>query len=325
MQENTNRRFPIPILLISFNRPENTRAVLNQIRKVQPIELYMAFDGPRLDKKGEVEKCNQCRSVVDEVDWDCSVHTLFREKNVGCGFGPSGAISWAFESANQLIILEDDCLPSVSFFYFCEEMLTRYKGDKRVWIVSGLSIHPNSKFFNGKDYLFSHYAHTWGWATWKNRWNEFDLYMHDVPEFLETGGALNICDSKSEANRINKKLKRVYSSIDEEVKHSWDTQWDYARLKNNSIDIVPRVNLIQNVGAVGGTHESAGGLASNLVLDDFQKEIKHPLFITRNKPYDLYHYSHYVHPSFFRLIGRLLMGKANIWTMLSILLSKLKK
>lgn len=325
MQENNNSRFPIPILLISFNRPENTRAVLNQIRKVQPTELYLAFDGPRLEKEGEVEKCKQCRNVVDEVDWECSVHTLYREKNVGCGFGPSGAISWAFESAEQLIILEDDCLPSASFFKFCEEMLTRYKDDKRVWIVSGLSIHPNSKFFDGKDYLFSHYAHTWGWATWKNRWNEFDLYMHDVPEFLENGGALNVCDSRTEAKRINKKLRRVYSSIGEEVKHSWDTQWDYARLKNNSIDIVPRVNLIKNVGAVGGTHESEGSLASNLVLDDFHHEIIHPSFIIRNKAYDQYHYSHYVHPSFLRLAIRLMTGQVRIRAMLSILLSKIQK
>ena len=106
------------VLLIAFNRPETAQKVFDQIKKVRPPHFYLAVDGPRPSKSGEEEKCLECQSIANQVDWECEVHTLFRKENVGCGFGPAGAISWAFETTEELIVLEDDCLPSVSFFYF---------------------------------------------------------------------------------------------------------------------------------------------------------------------------------------------------------------
>lgn len=319
-----NKRLETPVLLIAFNRPDNARAVLERIKEAKPSSLYMAVDGPRADRPEDREKCEACRSLISLVDWDCEVHTLFREENVGCGFGPSGAITWAFETTDRLIILEDDCLPSLSFFSFCEELLQKYENDKRVWIISGLSIHSNSKFFGEYDYLFSHYAHTWGWATWKSRWEQFDMYMKDVPEFIEQKKIYDICDSTQIGKRINRRLRKIFDDIEQEVKHSWDTQWDYARIKNNSCDIVPRINLITNIGDEDGTHKSNGSSASKLVGEDFSASLRHPLFVVRNKRYDSYHYQNYIHPSFFRLLMRCFRNFDYFRYMLRLLLNKLQ-
>ena len=89
------------------------------IRKMRPFKLYIGADGHREEKDGENEACIQCRNLVLEgIDWPCEVQTLFRDNNLGCGKAVSGAITWFFEHEAEGIILEDDCLPSISFFIF---------------------------------------------------------------------------------------------------------------------------------------------------------------------------------------------------------------
>lgn len=314
----------ISVLLIAFNRPDCAQAVFDVIKRIKPAKFYLAVDGSRKNVVGEEFLTQQCRDIVKQVDWDCEVHTLFREYNVGCGLGPSEAISWAFSTTDKLIILEDDCLPSLSFFTFCHNLLDKYEHDRRVWIISGLSIHPCTKFFGEYDYLFSHYAHTWGWATWKDRWAEFDICMKDVPEFLDYNGPENILYSRSAAKRLRKKLLSTYQNIDKEITHSWDTQWDYVRLKNNSCDIVPKKNLIKNVGNSNGTHVSQGGLGSNLALSDFTDEINHPPFVICNRPYDKFHYKVHIHPSFVRLLMGAIISPAKMRFLLSLFLRRVK-
>ncbi len=78
------KKLTTPILFLIFNRPDTTQKVLNAIRQAKPKQLFVAADGPRENKKGEREKCEQTRRIIEQVDWDCEVHTLFRDKNLGC-------------------------------------------------------------------------------------------------------------------------------------------------------------------------------------------------------------------------------------------------
>ena len=116
------------VLFLVFNRPDTTRQVFEAIRKAKPPRLYVAADGPREDHPGEDEKVREIRDyVMNNIDWDCEIKTLFRDKNLGCKYAVSGAITWFFENEEMGIILEDDCLPSQSFFWYCEELLKKYK------------------------------------------------------------------------------------------------------------------------------------------------------------------------------------------------------
>ena len=262
------------------------------MRTAQPEKLYFAVDGPRPSKKGEKEKVQQVRDIIKQVDWPCEVHTLFREENVGCGYGPAGAITWAFENEDRMIVLEDDCVPSQSFFRFCNEMLERYKGDTRINIISGRSHWHGSHFFDKYDYLFTHYAHTWGWATWKRAWDEFDIRMTDVPEFVAEGGAMNIEQDLALGRRKNKSLLKKYEKIDEEVTHSWDSQWSYTRLKTG-LGIVPSHNLIHNIGDVG-THSDAV-VNTDMAAEEMPEVLRHPRFMMVNREYENYHYKNHIH------------------------------
>ena len=97
-----------PVLFIIFNRPEQAKRVFEMIRKAQPAKLYVAADGPRKNGKDD-QKCKETRAIVDLVDWDCEVKTLFREENVGCGLGPKTAIDWFFENEEEGGHIDFEC------------------------------------------------------------------------------------------------------------------------------------------------------------------------------------------------------------------------
>ena len=113
----------VPILFCIFNRIDTTQQVFNRIRDIKPSRLYVSADAPRSCKQGEVERCLETREIIKQIDWNCEVKTLFQEINQGCKKAISQALTWFFEHEEYGIILEDDCLPDISFFSFCEELL----------------------------------------------------------------------------------------------------------------------------------------------------------------------------------------------------------
>lgn len=294
-----------PVLLIGFNRPFNMAQVFFKIREYKPDVLYIAIDGPRQGIFGEDKKCLECQDLVKMVDWPCKLHTLFQKENLGCALGVSTAISWAFDNEDRLIILEDDCVPALSFFTFCDEMLEKYKDDTRVWQVCGRSYHPNSHFFNNSDYIFSHYAHIWGWATWKRCWNHYDLKMSDFPEFLSIGGALNVYQSHRLAKNANRSYFKIHKDISNVSSHTWDYQWSYIKLKNGALGIIPCKNLIHNIGSASGAH-SSGPYIEDIPSEEMPSVIKHPRFIVASFEHDRYHYWHHIHTSLIkRIFGKI--------------------
>lgn len=101
------------------------------------MRLYVAADGPRVDRAGEADRCAEVRRIATAVDWPCELRTLFHTKNLGCRGAVSGAITWFFEHEPEGIVLEDDCLPHPDFFPWCAAMLERYRDERRVMCVTG--------------------------------------------------------------------------------------------------------------------------------------------------------------------------------------------
>ena len=238
-----NNRFNIPILFLIFNRMNTTRQVFEKVRKVAPSKLYIASDGPRDVREGENEKVNAVRDyVLKSIGWDCEVKTLFREKNLGCGKAVSQAISWFFENEKMGIILEDDCLPSESFFPYCKELLEKYKDDENVYNIAGSN--PLICTEIPYSYYFSRIPHIWGWATWKRAWEKYSFNIIDLNDFI----------SKKKINAIfNRKVDKNYwldlfKKMEKHEIDTWDYQWTYAVFKNKGICINPAKNLITNIG-----------------------------------------------------------------------------
>jgi len=231
----------VPVLMVVFNRLETTKQVFEMVRKVKPIKLYIASDGPRQNKDGEGVLVDEVRDfILNNIDWDCDFYTLFRENNVGCKAGVYTAINWLFEEEEMGIILEDDCLPSLGFFDFCQQLLCKYENDTRVMSIAG----TNFVEFQGQaDYRYSNYSLIWGWATWKRAWRKFDPNIRDFNVFKEQNEIENYFLTKEERKFFLKNFEMVNSGEDS----IWDAQWFYTCLING-MTIIPQKNLVKNIG-----------------------------------------------------------------------------
>lgn len=234
--------FNTPILFLIFNRPDETKQVFQEIRRIKPNYLFVAADGPRENRPDDREKCKQTKEIVGQIDWPCEVNTLFREKNLGCKIAVSSAIDWFFENIEEGIILEDDCLPDTSFFPFCAEMLERYRNNEKIMMVGGTNF---AEIWDvDSSYFFSKYARLWGWATWRRSWKKYDV---SIKSWADQKNKKIV--KRAIANRRYWKEKEwVYEHIYQNKKDTWDYQWEYTMLLYGGLAIVPRVNLIQNIG-----------------------------------------------------------------------------
>ena len=239
-----------PVLFLIFNRPEITQQVFSAIRKAKPPRLYVAADGPRSDYPNEDEKCEHSRKIATNVDWDCEVKTLFRDQNIGCRLAVGQAIYWFFEQEPEGIILEDDCLPSQSFFWFCQEMLEYFRNDKAVGVICGfysneLEYKPSASFF------FSRYLRVWGWAGWRRSNEGYDSNINLLIEKQNTW-------KKDIFSRTDIFLKRYWQDMFEEVGSgkidTWDIQLQYLLWQKKQQVIVSSKNLVQNIGWAQGAH-----------------------------------------------------------------------
>lgn len=269
-----NILFPVPISFHIFNRPETTRRVFQEIKAIRPSQLFITADGPREGVKGDDERCREVRSIVDKIDWECEVFKNFSEVNKGSYRSTSEGITWVFQSVDRAIILEDDCIPHPSFFRFCSELLDYYKYDLRVALITGNCWLENQLSFQ-YSYYFSRYTNMWGWATWKNRWQQIDCSMSNWPEFRAMDGLKSVFRKKYELDYWNELMQDLYEG-------KKGPHWDYLLMltmfMNNSLAIKPAVNLIKNVGyGSDSTHFlNKNKKVQDNPLENLKFPLKHP-------------------------------------------------
>jgi hypothetical protein len=262
------------VLFLVFNRLDTTKKVFEAIKKAKPPRLYVAADGERASKEGEAKKVKAVRDyIMLNIDWDCKVKTLFRKENLGCKYALSGAITWFFENEEKGIILEDDCLPSQSFFWFCEELLEKYKNNDSVYLVSGDSRGP--EFINmQEDYGFCKYPMIWGWASWAKVWKTYDAEIQDWPKLKKS-----LIQSVSTSISTHRFWEGIFEKMYHQQIDTWDYQLCYLLLKNKAKCIVPRLNLISNIGfGSDSTHTfNLNSKASNRKIFEYSFPINHQL------------------------------------------------
>lgn len=264
------------ILFVIFNRPEKTRSVFSTIRAVKPSRLYVAADGPR--NKTEAELCLQTRAIIDEVDWPCEVHTLFREENLGCGKAVSQAISWFFENEPEGVIIEDDILVDPSFFDFAGEMLERYRDEPRVMTVSACNFLP-PELSPKCSYYFSAFSHIWGWGSWRRAWRYYDFSMMNLESPKTVDAISNMCPFPG-ATRY---WMEIFHSVRNGKVDTWDYQWLLSQWHQSGLTICPRVNMMQNIGFdETATHtKNSGGWEASLRAKPLHQPYIHPTELQR--------------------------------------------
>jgi len=267
------------VLFLVFNRPDTTAQVFEAIRKAKPPRLYVAADGPRANRDGEAERVARVREIATAVDWPCEVKTLFREENLGCKYAVSGGITWFFEQEEQGIVLEDDCLPSQSFFWFCEELLNRYQNDFRIWHISGNNFYPKTELPIESYTYGGIFGSIWGWASWRSRWSEYDVEMTMFEEALEKQLLQSAYGGGSTVLSRLRDFWAIRHGLD-----TWDYQWVFCRWINSGMTIIPAVNMVLNLGfGNDATHtESAAEPDKVRQPQELLFPIRHPKVMIRN-------------------------------------------
>jgi hypothetical protein len=243
-----------PVLLIGFNRVGPLRKVFEAVRAARPPRLYFAADGPRNEE--EKVRCEEVRALAKEVDWPCEVFTRFNEQNQGLRKGVSSAIAWFFEHEPEGIVLEDDTLPVLAFFRFCQEMLERYRTDERIWVILANNLMDEWPSPTRGSYYFSAhgYGAPWGWASWRRVWAYYDVHMSQWPELKASTTLKDFFLNKDEERDVHEMFDRVHDGR----MNSWSYQLDITRIANHGLNIIPNINLVDNIGfGDDGTHTTS--------------------------------------------------------------------
>ncbi|MBI1178625.1 hypothetical protein GC207_14425 [bacterium] len=240
-----------PVLFTIFNRPDLAGESFESIRKARPRDLFIAADGPRPNRPDEPGLCRETRKVVERVDWECNLKTLFREQNLGCRKAMSGAISWFFEHVEEGIILEDDCVADETFFPFCQEMLERYRDDERIMAIIGERYGNQELWARRASYGFSGYTLFCGWATWRRAWAKYDDDLDDLDTHTGDQWLLPYLGHPHVADYWKGQLKLARDGTND----TWGYRWLVSFWRNHGLSIVPSQNMITNIGCDSrGTH-----------------------------------------------------------------------
>lgn len=237
-------------MLVLYNRIEETHKVFQILRTVQPTTLYVAGDGPKPDNTLDRARVYQAQSVI-QPEWPCQVHHLWQENHLGKSKMIETAIKWFFSQEEEGIILFDDTLPSYDFFPYCEELLSKYRNDERVYSIGGTYLrHRSRKRYpkrikkGGSSYFFSAYAATWGFATWRNRMNDFTLSM----DGYNSADFEKILEPYMHKQNHKNYWKRRFESIKKTNAYYWDYQYNLHIWAHKGICITPYLNLTTNIG-----------------------------------------------------------------------------
>jgi len=273
--------FDISVSLHVFNRPDCTRKVFEVIRLIRPKKLFITADGPRIDNKNDYIKCQESRDILDTIDWECDVYKNFHDSNQGSYKATSEGISWVFTHVDRAIILEDDCIPNHDFFLFCKELLNKFDENKEIAMISGAKVCPKEPV-NKDSYIFSKYMYTWGWATWKDRWESVEFDMKNWPAERESHFLKVLFKNKSERWFWQGIFDRMFWKRD--TKH-WDYLFALSSFKKSQLCIVPNKNLITNIGfGLDATHFKKKTIQQGLFAENILFPLIHPdrISIDRN-------------------------------------------
>jgi len=241
--------FDIPILILFYNRSSTLVKVLRQVTRINPKKIYLFCDGPKNIEDAIL--VNSARIKIDEFCFPKStkVKKNYLKKNKGLRNAVILAINWFFSHEEKGIILEDDCVPNKSFFYFCKENLLYHKKNKQVMNIGGLNLVEQiyKKNFCPKtySYFFTKSPMIWGWATWKNRWKKFDKSMKMWNTIYKSKKKRNLYFPDYYSNKF---YPDRIQAVKEGKDSSWAYSWDYTLRINHGLNLTPKKNLVKNIG-----------------------------------------------------------------------------
>jgi hypothetical protein len=231
-----------PVAIFLYNRPAETRRLLDSIRRASPRRLYVIADGPRDDRQDQ-QRCRDVRELVEQAELATEVRLDFATVNMGNRARLLSGIDRVFEREAEAIFVEDDCRLSDGFFSFCATLLERYRDDARIMMISGTN--PLGRWRSTEvDYFFSKLGNAHAWAGWRRGWALLDRGAVSWGE-ATTRQALH--DFIDDQDQFEERCRR-YDLAHRGAASTWDYEWALTRQSHGAFAIVPAVNLARHEG-----------------------------------------------------------------------------
>jgi hypothetical protein len=276
-----------PVVVCVFNRPRHTLELMRALAGPAPSHLMVIADGPRADRIDDPKKCDAALQIVRQnIVWPCAVAWNISKTNLGCRKRIQSGLNWVFSQVDSAIILEDDCIPDPTFFQYCENLLDAYRDRPEVGIVSGsnpLAIDDQNSFFaNDESYLFSRYPIIWGWATWRRVWQNYDPDIAEWQTLRQTDWLSTVLADPLAVSYWRAIFNRVLDGFD-----AWDYSLNYSLWRHDALTIIPRVNMIRNIGfGPEAIHTRFHDSRADQKSSPPDMPLLHPLGILRSSAFD---------------------------------------
>lgn len=242
-----------PILLFVYNRPEHVEKVLGklcQCRMAAESTLYIFSDGPKTQE--DRENVEAVREIIHEFAKHAhflSIKIREQKQNRGLANSIISGVTEIIEKYEQVIVLEDDLLVSVDFLEYMNGALQFYKDRSEVWSIAGYSPNISIPRSYREEVYVCLRAGSWGWATWKDRWDTIDWDVKDYDTFR---------GDKKARKAFQRRGENMPEMLDAQMEHkidSWAIRFCYEQYKQNRITINPVCSRVDNLGVDGsGTH-----------------------------------------------------------------------
>ena len=266
----------VPVAITIWCRTECQKLQLEVLKKAKPSIIFLISDGGRNSK--EWEAINENRKLMDNgIDWECKVYRLYESENKGMYAISKKMHTLIWEKVESCIFLEDDVLPSVSFFQYCSELLEKYKDDKRINVICGMNHLGVSEDVN-TDYFFSRQGSIWGFAMWRRTYEQYCDFSYGKDPYI-----MKLLKNQTRHNQIFWKRIKAYTKQEIYEGHTaWSEYFlEFSMYGQNQLQIIPKRNMISNIGC---TKDSAHANELKLLPRGLRKifqmetyEVKFPL------------------------------------------------
>jgi len=239
-----------PIVLFVYNRPWHTRQSIEALQKnelAKDSELYIYSDAPKNENaRGKVA---EVREYIKNIDGFKRVTIIERNKNFGLANSIIDGVTKTVNTYGKIIVLEDDLVTSPYFLKFMNEALDFYKNNDLIMSISGYT-YPFEIPQNYKEDVFLFYrSSSWGWASWRERWNKVDFEVKNYSHILK---------NKKLQKKINKGGEDLFDILKIQMSgkiDSWAIRFALSHSLHDSYVLYPSKSLVHNIGHDGsGIH-----------------------------------------------------------------------
>lgn len=237
-----------PVVLFVFNRYKETVKTLECLKNNNISLLYIFADGPR--SNDDAESVQKVRELIDSIDW-VETKKIYQKNNLGLSESIQTGLDHVFKLHNTAVVIEDDVCVAPNFYNYMVQNLKHFKHQKQIAGITGLRYPFNRKNLDSSPYdiFFEPRFSSWGWATWKDRWQLIELDKQKVEKYL-IANTLDLSKSGQDLPAMIEAVK------DGSLSGCWDVYYLISMLKNHQVFVWPKYNMVANNGIGTGTHTS---------------------------------------------------------------------